>query len=51
MIVDEAASMKAGIWGEVLVPRLADRNGWAVITGTVKGMDQLYDFTPTGTGK
>lgn len=44
MIVDEAATMKAGIWGEVLVPRLADRNGWGVITGTVKGMDQLYDF-------
>lgn len=48
MIVDEAASMKAGIWGEVLVPRLADRNGWAVITGTVKGMDQLYDFYSYG---
>lgn len=44
MVVDEAASMKAGIWGEVLVPRLADRDGWAIITGTVKGMDQLYDF-------
>lgn len=44
MIVDEAATLKAGVWGEVLVPRLADRNGWAVITGTVKGMDQLYDF-------
>lgn len=44
MIVDEAATMKAWIWGEVLVPRLADRNGWAVLTGTVKGMDQLYDF-------
>ena len=25
MIVDEAATMKAGIWGEVLVPRLATR--------------------------
>lgn len=48
MIVDEAASMKAGIWGEVLVPRLADRGGWAVITGTVKGMDQLYDFYSLG---
>ena len=44
MIVDEAATMKPGIWGEVLVPRLADRGGWGVITGTVKGMDQLYDF-------
>jgi hypothetical protein len=48
MIVDEAATMKAGIWGEVLVPRLADRSGWAVITGTVKGMDQLYDFYRNG---
>lgn len=48
MIVDEAATMKSGIWGEVLVPRLADRNGWGVITGTVKGMDQLYDFYSLG---
>lgn len=48
MIVDEAASMKSGIWGEVLVPRLADRDGWAVVTGTVKGMDQLYDFYSFG---
>lgn len=48
MIVDEAATMKEGIWGEVLVPRLADRDGWAVITGTVKGMDQLYDFFSNG---
>lgn len=48
MIVDEAATMKAGIWGEVLVPRLADRSGWGVITGTVKGMDQLYDFYSLG---
>lgn len=51
MIVDEAATMKAGIWGEVLVPRLADRGGWAVITGTVKGMDQLYDFYSLGNPK
>lgn len=48
MIVDEAASMKPEIWGEVLVPRLADRDGWAVLTGTVKGMDQLYDFHSYG---
>lgn len=48
MIVDEAATMKAGIWGDVLVPRLADRGGWGVITGTVKGMDQLYDFFSMG---
>jgi hypothetical protein len=48
MVVDEAASMKPGIWGEVLVPRLADRGGWAIITGTVKGMDQLYDFYSMG---
>jgi hypothetical protein len=44
MIVDEAASMRPDVWGDILVPRLADRDGWAVITGTVKGMDQLYDF-------
>jgi hypothetical protein len=30
---------------------LADRNGWAIITGTVKGLDMFYDFYQRGVDK
>ena len=48
MVIDEAADMKPGIWGKILAPRLADRKGWAAITGTVKGLDQFFDFYRRG---
>ena len=48
MIIDEAADMKPGVWGKILAPKLADRHGWAMITGTVKGIDQFYDFYQKG---
>lgn len=48
LVADEAASVKPEVWGEILVPRLADRDGWAVLTGTVHGMNQLYDFYLNG---
>lgn len=44
LVADEAADMKEGVWGNILVPKLSDRGGWAIITGTVKGLDQFYDF-------
>lgn len=48
MIIDEAADMKPGVWGKILAPKLADRHGWAIITGTVKGLDQFFDFFQKG---
>lgn len=48
MIIDEAADQKPGVWGKILAPKLADRHGWALITGTVKGLDQFYDFYSKG---
>ena len=48
MVIDEAADMPPGIWGSILAPKLADRRGWAIITGTVKGIDQFYDFYNKG---
>lgn len=48
MVIDEAADMRAGVWGKILAPRLADRKGWSAITGTVKGMDQFFDFYRRG---
>jgi len=45
---DEVADMPDGIWGTVLAPKLADRKGWATFTGTVKGINQLFDFYRKG---
>lgn len=40
-VLDEAAQIKREIWGEVIRPMLADRQGWAIFLGTPKGMDNL----------
>lgn len=41
IILDEVAQMKPNVWGEVLVPALADRQGWALFIGTPKGINLL----------
>jgi len=48
MVLDETADLKEGVWGTVLSPKLADRKGWAVFTGTVKGINALFDFWRKG---
>ena len=37
VVLDEVAQMKPEVWGEVIRPMLADRNGWALFIGTPKG--------------
>lgn len=47
VVVDEPADIKPNLWGEVLRPALADRQGWAIFIGTAKGINlfsQLYYF-------
>lgn len=39
MVVDEAAMLKADAWGQALRPALADRQGWAILISTPKGMN------------
>jgi hypothetical protein len=39
VVPDEVAQMRANVWGEILVPTLADRNGWALFIGTPKGIN------------
>lgn len=41
LVIDEAADVPRGIWALVLRPALADRGGWAMFTGTPKGMNNL----------
>jgi len=45
VILDEPADMKLGqVWGEVVRPALADRQGWASFIGTPRGIDPFYDI-------
>lgn len=44
VILDEYAQMDSTIWGEVIRPALADREGWAIFIGTPKGRNKFYDM-------
>lgn len=39
VVLDEVAQMRPNVWGEILVPTLADRSGWALFIGTPKGVN------------
>lgn len=39
VVPDEVAQMKPEVWGEVVRPMLADRQGWALFIGTPKGVN------------
>lgn len=44
VVLDEFADMAPSIWGEVIRPLLADRQGWATFIGTPKGRNQFYEI-------
>ena len=44
VILDEYADMRPSVWGEVIRPMLADRQGWATFIGTPKGHNAFYDI-------
>ena len=41
-VLDEYAQMNPDLWGEVIRPALADREGWAIFIGTPKGHDAFW---------
>jgi hypothetical protein len=43
VVLDEYADMRPSVWGEVIRPMLADRQGWATFIGTPKGRNEFYD--------
>jgi hypothetical protein len=43
VVLDEVADMKPETWGEILRPAIADRQGWALFIGTVKGVNLLSE--------
>lgn len=44
VVMDEVADMKPNVWGEVIRPTLADRQGWALFIGTPKGINLFYEM-------
>ncbi len=44
VILDEYGDCRPSLWGEVILPTLADRKGWAVFIGTPKGKNHFYDI-------
>ncbi len=45
VILDEFGDCRPNLWGEVILPTLADRKGWAIVMGTPKGENQFFDFS------
>jgi hypothetical protein len=44
IVLDEYADMHPSVWGEVIRPLLADRQGWATFIGTPKGKNAFYEI-------
>ena len=42
VILDEFGDCRPSLWGEVVLPCLADRKGWAVFIGTPKGKNHFW---------
>lgn len=42
LICDEYGDCRPSLWGEILLPALLDRDGWAVFIGTPKGKNHFY---------
>jgi hypothetical protein len=45
VVLDEYADMRPSVWGEVIRPMLADRQGWATFIGTPKGRNEFHRIT------
>jgi hypothetical protein len=43
-VLDEVADMHVDMWGEIIRPALADRGGWCLFIGTVKGANLLSEM-------
>jgi phage terminase large subunit len=44
VILDEYGDCRPSLWGEVILPTLTDRKGWAVFIGTPKGKNHFYEI-------
>jgi hypothetical protein len=48
VVLDEYQDFKDGVWSDVLFPTLADRRGRAIIIGTPKAYNHLYELYKKG---
>jgi phage terminase large subunit-like protein len=44
IVIDEVAQMKREVWVEVILPALANHNGWALFIGTPKGINLFSEL-------
>ena len=44
VVLDEYGDCRPSLWGEVILPTLADRRGWGVFIGTPKGKNHFFDI-------
>lgn len=42
VVLDEFGDCRPSLWGQVILPTLVDRQGWAVFIGTPKGKNHFY---------
>lgn len=42
MVIDEYGDCRPSLWGDVLLPTLLDRRGWAVFIGTMRGKNHFF---------
>ena len=45
--MDEFGDFRPSVWGNVIRPALADKQGWAVFGGTPRGKNQFWDIFET----
>lgn len=44
VVLDEYGDARPSLWGQVVLPCLADRKGWALFIGTPKGKNHFYQI-------
>jgi phage terminase large subunit len=44
VVVDEYGDIAPMLWGEIIAPAVADRDGWVVFIGTPKGPNHFYEL-------
>lgn len=51
VVLDEYGDMRPSVWSSVLLPTLADRNGFAIFIGTPKGKNHFFDIWQRSRGE
>ncbi|MGH2162194.1 terminase large subunit domain-containing protein, partial [Enterococcus faecalis] len=44
VVIDEYGNIPPSLWGEIVAPAVADRDGWVVFIGTPAGPNHFYEL-------